>query len=197
MPNSWKLVMLPLPRTRFRLMTVKPLFPPPNSLSSRFTSASPLLPFSGPSPGPSAAVPTWPLWQIEQVTPMLPLQRAVRVVGLRERHRQLAGAAVGEIRVLARQRVGIALGAERRAVAFGDELVEIGRPRRAGPSAATARCIASAEIEQRLDGWLPLNSHPACDVAVAAEQPAAGRLRARAARRRSPAADPGTRATRR
>ena len=74
MPKSWKLVMLPLPRTRFRLMTVKPLFAPPNSLSSRLTSASPLLPLSGPSPGPSAAVPTWPLWQIEQVMPMLPLQ---------------------------------------------------------------------------------------------------------------------------
>jgi len=60
-PNSWKFVMLPLPRTRFKLMTVKPLFAPPNSLSNRFTSASPLLPFSGPSPGPSVAVPTWPL----------------------------------------------------------------------------------------------------------------------------------------
>ena len=73
-PKSWKLVMLPLPRTRFRLMTLKPLFALPSSVRSRLTSASPLLPKSGPSPGPSAAVPTWPPWQIAHVTPMLPLQ---------------------------------------------------------------------------------------------------------------------------
>jgi hypothetical protein len=72
-PKSWKLVMFPLPRARFRLITVNPVLLVPSSVSSRFTSVSPLFPNSGPSPGPSLALPTCPPWQIEQVTPMLPL----------------------------------------------------------------------------------------------------------------------------
>jgi hypothetical protein len=64
-----------------------------------------------------------------------PTPGAVRIAQLGEHFREATGAAVGSVRVFARLGVWVASRAENRAVAFGDELIEVVRSKQeTGPA---------------------------------------------------------------
>ncbi len=77
MPNSWKLVMLPVPRTLFcEIIASAPCCGVRRDRSVNITVMSDklLVPYIEPRPGPSSGVPTAPPWQMLQVTLRLPVQ---------------------------------------------------------------------------------------------------------------------------